>query len=1154
MRKNTIICAVAVLLLAAVPCHAQQALLRAVDLTMRTLDHTPLQHAVLYAVDNDYDLFYLQGQGSALPGSRMVESVADSIPLEVAADGYGVTGTVDAAVSYAFVVMKDRAGRSYVLAAARPDADGLFSAARLFAAGDLRGVVTADATMLRGAGADPFVARDDDGYVYSTLRRAVEGCREDGEVTLLADATLDTTLVIGKSLTVRQADHAVSAVFADATAPAVRIAPAGQVTWNGGASHPVLSAPGTLFSVRGDLALKQMNLTSSRNALYVGGEGRLSVDSCDIATLSSSASAVLLADDAVALVGDVTFGPCDRGIHLANDGATLLIYDATVRDGMADVTSPVGADAYMRAMGFRYYRNTLATLVGDAAADDTLYLARSLHGVTTLDAALCLDLAGYTIDTLAVATSDGVLTLLGGDVQRLTAAGHATLAGGRYQQVVVNAGAMLTIVEGKLSQTGLDDYVAEGSHLIANVDADGATYPYAVKEGFLVRFRNYNSFGNRHGDGSWNDSVAVYGRATDYHIFPSVVPPAYVGADKSFTGYYVDSAYVTPWQDAYDRLTADTVLYGAWADYSASSDYRYSVAHHLERLDGSYSLLFTEQKVAPQDATVKVPVRTYVGYHEHNGLGSSDSVEVVISAEGQQVDLQYDLSTYVLKWDFNGGENPLGADSTQLYRYSDTIVYPDSIYMEGHTRSWSDEPVTMPAANIMITALYTPRLYSLTWVGADTTVVYSAAVPTAVAATFVDDHDAVRHADLTYTDPSTGAVSDGVKRGVYTVSAVSPDSRYTLSGLLATTLTVVADTVEVVGAAVESAKLLDGSDSAVVTYAGAPDHVLGQDDVTVVTTATYAQAAAGTGIAITAHYTLSGADAANYVLRRSDEVVATDGEIVTPIVVDVDAASADSGIVVSPQGYCGGENGEAAFLLTAASNSADQYRLFFGAEAHAAGFADVVTPQPLTSAGGFSIAIPLDAPMGTYSAYLRLSNSLYNVGGLPRFESDSVAVHVVVNLPSYYTQPLFADVITIVDTCHCIDHSSVVWYHNGVRVGTGPYYQEPGGVLTGTYHATMDVDGVATRTCEQDDVTTLIADEEQQPKLTVYPNPASDRVRVSLANGAQQRHVVKVMNIMGRVVYSATFDGGEWTIDLADLAAGSYTVTVDGITKRLLKD
>jgi hypothetical protein len=44
------------------------------------------------------------------------------------------------------------------------------------------------------------------------------------------------------------------------------------------------------------------------------------------------------------------------------------------------------------------------------------------------------------------------------------------------------------------------------------------------------------------------------------------------------------------------------------------------------------------------------------------------------------------------------------------------------------------------------------------------------------------------------------------------------------------------------------------------------------------------------------------------------------------------------------------------------------------------------------------------------------------------------------------------------------------------------------------------------------------------------------------------------MNIMGRVVYSATFDGGEWTIDLADLVAGSYTVTVDGITKRLLKD
>ena len=51
-----------------------------------------------------------------------------------------------------------------------------------------------------------------------------------------------------------------------------------------------------------------------------------------------------------------------------------------------------------------------------------------------------------------------------------------------------------------------------------------------------------------------------------------------------------------------------------------------------------------------------------------------------------------------------------------------------------------------------------------------------------------------------------------------------------------------------------------------------------------------------------------------------------------------------------------------------------------------------------------------------------------------------------------YIRPIFNDVITIVDTCDCINQESVVWFHNGEEVGSGPYYQQEGG-LDGIYFA-----------------------------------------------------------------------------------------------------
>ena len=349
--------------------------------------------------------------------------------------------------------------------------------------------------------------------------------------------------------------------------------------------------------------------------------------------------------------------------------------------------------------------------------------------------------------------------------------------------------------------------------------------------------------------------------------------------------------------------------------------------------------------------------------------------------------------------------------------------------------------------------------------------------------------------------------------------------------------------VTVSGATVEPVKLFDGTTTATVLTMGTLTQIYGNDDVSVFTTAEYDNADAGEGKTITAYYTLMGVDAYNYMLATASQVLTTDGAIVAPITPN--PAQGDNGIVVNASGYCSGDASGIQYFL--ASGIADQYKLDYDQTAHDNGFTDV-TWSNITTAGTIDITIPVDAVAQTYNATLTLRNSAH-----PTYESVPMAVSFLVNLSRNYTMPIFNDVISIVDTCHCIDQSSIKWYHNGIYVGDGPYYQEVGG-LTGSYHVTMTINGQNKQTCEQTDLTTIVPElATTQTNVTAYPNPVVDRVSINIENATSFTHTLRVMNVLGMTLVNTTFDGNTTAIDFSGFSHGAYTVSVDGIVVRVIK-
>lgn len=1127
------------------------------------LDRAALASATIYAANPSLNYYVDAAQldpsmvGSAFEVNATNLPISTDLTLVNADDMSYFTGTVDSTTyAMAFIVVRDVNNRSYVIGNVdRQQLDrGYFRSYNLFYSvvdGQYNGSVTYGEVV--GQTTTPVV--DSQFYFYTSLDSAVAHCAENSVLYLIDTLQLSSPMTISRPVTIYQSFAPIISTYAG-TSPLITVSNT-EVSWfgtNTSSDITVVAGSGDIFDVDNSVFdLRQFNTTAAARTVVGRNGSTLTLAGCTLAS-AIDAEAVALYDASNATLSTVNVSGSTMAMMDASATGFLTILDSTA----AATTATIDADAYFKSGNYRKYSRTLA--LSAAAANDTVFLTRNTAAtrIDTISSRAIIDLGGNTIlGSLYMDNASDTVFLQNGRVNYLSGTPAATgtlcivdldsvatlapanldveILNGRFLSVTPATGANVTIKGGKYTQP-LRSYLAPRCTMAPNTDADVVPFTYKVAQGYLVTFVNYNG---RIGQAGYQDSTAIV-NTVDNRIVPAPSRPTYVGSDTIFSAYFTSPAYNTPWNFLNDVLTSDTILYAKWYTYNPATDARYTVYHHRQALDGSYPMSACDSTfgVTALNSPLTIYANIYAGFTPDN-----DSLMYATVTGDFTEDIYYTRDTFQVIYRTNGGSMPAGLDTIASNLYGAPVAYPTPV-RPGYTfTGWVPVLNTMPAYNFITNAVYTQNSYPLTWTNANATVIYNGNAVNSVRATYVDDNGATVNALLTITDASGNTVSEARTVGAYTITAAPVDPSYLLTGTLQTTLTIVPASVAVTGITTETAKLYDGNATAVVTSNGTPVPHYGNDDVNVNVTAQYDDASIGENKTITAYLTLTGADAYNYTLMSSTQIVTTAGAIVAPMVFD--ASTGVNGIVVDAAGYCSGDASGINFFLT--SGNVNQYKIDYDAAGHAEGFTDVNWTN-ITTAGLADIDIPVNAATGTYNAWLTLRNSAH-----PQFESPRVAVTFHVNLSRNYTMPIFSDVISIIDTCNCIDQSSIKWFHNNVYVGDGPYYQEVGG-LTGTYHATLTMNGVSTRTCEQTDVTTLVTEAPAaKVSVSVYPNPVERRTTIGIENSDHFTHTLRVMNVLGMTLVNTTFNGDSTELDLSSFGNGSYTVSVDGIVVRVIK-
>ena len=175
-------------------------------------------------------------------------------------------------------------------------------------------------------------------------------------------------------------------------------------------------------------------------------------------------------------------------------------------------------------------------------------------------------------------------------------------------------------------------------------------------------------------------------------------------------------------------------------------------------------------------------------------------------------------------------------------------------------------------------------------------------------------------------------------------------------------------------------------------------------------------------------------------------------------------------------------------------------------------------------------------------------------------ESRQFNVTFHVNLPETYVRPLFDNVIALVDTCNCLTDIQWYWRANSSEPwqpieGANGYYYHADGKLTGEYFVSAKMNGEPTYTCGQADMETLYGEgqQAQAPVVRAYPNPVVNTTTVTIENSDAAEHTLRIVNLMGAEVLSATFEGNETKVEMGTFVQGNYMISVDGVTVKVLK-
>ena len=877
----------------------------------------------------------------------------------------------------------------------------------------------------------------------------------------------------------------------------------------------------------------------------------------DSATYSISVIVLSDVNGNVYVVGNVNPANRAQGVFQATNlmMGSSLEYTASAQSNMMVHT------ALINNRGYSY--STILGASTYANAGDTLRVNGNIAAsiIDSVVNPVVLNLATDTVNgQIVIAHTSGTVTVMGGKINSIAGDAndapvvlkaidslgsynpgqHATaIESGNYGILYTTTGAQYTISGGCFTQA-YPGLCANRFSFGPNTGANATLYPYTIVPGYTVTWVNWDYLGGI--------KDTVYNEL-DNKIRPVVASPYSPTSDTILVGRFVDNAFTTPWNFLNDTLSSDTTLYVKWQIRGAGMA-RYYTIHYLYnynyQLDKSDTLIMFDTL----GRTFVLSCNNYPYYDAANPTATVTSL-----ANNDTVKFYYYPSYYNLTWNVNGGQFTDGFGAPQSLRWGTPIDYTHTPVLEGHNFiGWLPNMYSeMPHFDLTLNAQYVERLYGLTWTGVGGTTPYTGQAIDNISATYTDDNGNTVNAILTYIDNDGNTSSSISAVGSYRIVAHSPNPSYHFNADTVRTIVIVPDTLTVTGTTVEDTKLYDGTFNAVVTNPGTLNTVHGNDQVTLSTTALFTDATPGDGKTIVAHYTISGADAASYVLDTNSAVIVRNtAVIVAPITPNAFYGPNGGGYQnnyggpsLSYEGFCT-NTATVNFKLT--SGNPDQYKLNFSAAAQAQGFTDlnwVATVDDTT----IQFAIPDTADGGEYTVTLTLRESAY-----PQYESAPINIKFSVGMNKDYVTAIFGDVLTIVNKDEMVNYDQYSWFCNGTELGEyGQYYQDPNGLSSSNYYyveLTNSTTGAKARTCPQSFVSVLT---EDSVFLATYPNPTSGKVSVNVANSKTTTHTLRVMNIMGQVLYTTKFEGENYNIDLEGYANGTYTITVDGTTVRVIK-
>lgn len=1142
-----------------------------VNLVVRTIDRAVLDAAWLYAATPGVNYFVDSAHlaadytGTALP----IDSLGTVTPLTIE-NGFFITGSADTATYRScFVLAHDANNRYYVLAGGTEIDKGVFQSLPLFLGGDSINnagfPMTSTDNILMGS---PAVIRDNELWEYTSMTTAVNWANISMGINMLTfidSVSLDNAVTVTRSFDVNQNGHAM--VNNVTSGSAFKVSGSNDVNWMGGIANIVSNAgTGVLFELADNsmLSISSVSATAAGNVVKMTDASHLIATSCSFTTNDAAGAVILAEDNSSASIDVVNFYGGANGIALAEGSHCVVsVLENTVLNRMSGYSQPLTAYSYTDVdNGYRLYASTLRQ-VADSANGGAVYLVADIPaGVKdTLASPAMLQATGYSIaDTLRVENAVGTVAIVGGTIEAVTCSTddaplalsvdslgylnpgfhNAILLEGRYVAIDQIAGASVSIRGGKYGSR-YDSYLAPRFVFVENTDADAATFPWKVEAGYTVTWKNYDFMGN--------DTTILYNEP-DNKIRPVLSSPRYPDSDTIFIAWWADSLFTTPWDFLRDTLSGPDTLWAQWHKFDPLTEAYYYVYHRRLGITSDDDVTDTVRYFAAIGGTDTIVALHYAFY-----TAVTDTVFLSPVVADTVINMDYVRDTFQLTWNLVNGSFEDGHPLVERLAWGTPIVYPADPVRRGYTfNGWANNPTVMPTFNLTVRATWSHTPYPLTWVHADDTLTYTSYPIDEVRATFTHD-DIVDTAILNFLSHVDGQVYDlPTRAGGYTVIARPQDTVFLLSDTVHF-FTIARAPIDVTGFEVEKEKFYDGTDSAVIVTMGTVNGVLGNDEVFLADAhARFTDASVGENKGVIVYYGVAGVNVANYDLDTTAQLLHTDGAILAPFVVDSTAEG--QGIAVNARGYCVGSD-TIRYYLESGSGVPDEYNLIFAqSDVDNQGFVNAGW-QSLDAAnpGVIIMDIPATAAAGLYGAKLVFRNSSH-----PDLVSDTSRIGFIVNLPETYTMPLFSDVIALVDTCDCF--TDIHWFHSTdggatwteVTEAQGKYYYQEEGGLTGQYYVAAKMNGVAMFTCPQDDVTTLLAD-DNTPAATVnvYPNPAADRATVTISNSQASSHTLRVMSIMGVEMENTTFNGESIQLDLRGYANGSYTVSVDGIVVRVIK-